>query len=210
MQHEKRTVMPRDHLQRHIVRLAKEGQPRGALNFALIASLCLWTLTLWAAPPALAQDVPLTPISPPVQETFGLWNRICEDEVGAPEPLCRLEQKILAIDRPGIEITIVFFTTSDGQTDLMKIIAPLNVLLSRGLALTIDQDRIGEAPFTRCFETGCHADIIVDGALVLLLSEATSLLVTLHMTPENAIGLPVSLDGLASGLEALGIDGKTG
>ena len=73
--------------------------------------------------------------------------------------------------------------TSDGKSRLLRVIAPLNVLLIKGLGLTIDKTRIGDTGFVRCLPSGCVADVVMDDALLDQLKNGKTATFVIYLTP---------------------------
>ena len=162
-----------------------------AAAFASIAFSCLITGSL----PAAAQGV--------VRATHGEWQMRCETPPGASSEQCALVQNIAAEDRPNISLLVVVLKTADHQSKLLRVVAPLGVLLPAGLGLKIDQTDVGRAGFVRCLNTGCIAEVIMDDALIGRLKAGKTATFIVFQSPEEGIGIPVTLDGFSKGFEAL-------
>jgi invasion protein IalB len=83
------------------------------------------------------------------------------------------------------------------------VIAPLGVLLPNGLGLFIDQTNIGSAGFVKCHPTGCVAEVVMDEKLVEQLKSGRTATFVIHETPEEGIGLPLTLAGFKEGFAKL-------
>ena len=81
--------------------------------------------------------------------------------------------------------------------------APLGVLLPAGLGLKIDQSDIGRAGFVRCLTTGCIAEVVMEDDLVAKMKGGQTATFIVFQTPEEGIGIPVSLNGFGTGFDAL-------
>jgi invasion protein IalB len=148
-----------------------------------------------AAPPALAQGA--------VRATHGDWQMRCETPPGARAEQCALVQNVAAEDRPNVTLLVIALKTADNQSRLLRVVAPLGVLLPAGLGLKIDDKDIGRAGFVRCLNTGCIAEVVMDDALVGNLRTGKNATFIVFQTPEEGIGIPVSLTGFGEGLEKL-------
>jgi invasion protein IalB len=148
----------------------------------------------WASP-AAAQGA--------VRATHGDWQIRCDTPPGARSEQCALVQNVAAEDRPNVALTIIALRTADGRARLLRILAPLGVLLPSGLGLKIDQADVGRAGFVRCLPSGCVAEVIMDDALVGQLSGGEVATFIIFQTPEEGIGVPVSLKGFKEGFAAL-------
>ena len=160
-----------------------------ALLLSALASL------LASGVPVLAQGA--------VRATHGDWQIRCDTPPGARTEQCALVQNVAAEDRPNVALTIIALRTADGRARLLRILAPLGVLLPSGLGLKIDQADVGRAGFVRCLPSGCVAEVIMDDNLVTQLSAGETATFIIFQTPEEGIGVPVSLKGFKEGFAAL-------
>ncbi len=147
------------------------------------------------AGPAQAQGV--------VKNTFGDWQLRCETPPGAQAEQCALVQNVAAEDRPNVTLVVIVLKTADQKSRLLRVVAPLGVLLPAGLQLKIDQTEIGRAGFVRCLTTGCVAEVVMEDTLVNQMKSGQTATFIVFQTPEEGIGIPVSLNGFAPGLDAL-------
>lgn len=85
----------------------------------------------------------------------------------------------------------------------MRVLAPLGVLLPSGLGLKIDQNEMGRAGFVRCLPDGCLAEVILDDDLIGKLRNGKTATFVIFQTPEEGIGIPISLTGFGPGFDAL-------
>ena len=138
-----------------------------------------------------------------VKNTFGDWQMRCETPAGATAEQCALVQNVVAEDRPSVTLVIIVLKTADGKSRLLRVVAPLGILLPSGLGLKIDQADIGRAGFVRCLATGCVAEVVMDDNLLTQLRGGQAATFIVFQTPEEGIGIPVSLNGFAAGLDAL-------
>jgi len=166
-----------------------------------VAAVLVAAGTLGAvAPPAEAQGV--------VRDTFGDWQQRCETPAGAQQEQCAIVQNVAAEDRPNVTLLVIVLSTADTEQKLLRVVAPLGVLLPAGLGLRVDGTDVGSAGFVRCLQTGCIAEVIMDQALVDLLSSGAEATFIIFQTPEEGIGIPVSLNGFAEGFATLPGDGR--
>ena len=73
-----------------------------------------------------------------VKNTFGDWQMRCETPAGAKAEQCALVQSVQAEDKPNVTLVVIVLKTADGKSRLLRVIAPLGVLLPSGLGLKID------------------------------------------------------------------------
>ncbi len=162
-----------------------------ALGFAGLALALAAPLSA----PVLAQGA--------IRETFGDWQQRCETPAGAQAEQCAIVQNVAAEDRPNVTLLVIVLSTADNQSKLLRVVAPLGVLLPAGLGLRIDAEDVGRAGFVRCLATGCVAEVVMDDTLIGQLREGTEATFIVFQTPEEGIGIPVSLDGFGEGFDSL-------
>src|SRR5262245_43046123 len=81
--------------------------------------------------PALAQGA--------VKSVHGDWQIRCDTPPGAQGEQCALIQSVTAEDRPNVGLSVIVLKTADQKTRLLRVLAPLGVLLPSGLGLKVDQ-----------------------------------------------------------------------
>ena len=150
---------------------------------------------LFCAAPARAQGV--------VKGKYGDWEMRCETPTGAPREQCALLQRIEAEDRPNVNLVVIVLKTADGKSRLLRVVAPLGVLLPSGLGLKIDDADVGRAGFVRCLPTGCVAEVAMEDKLVDQLKGGTTATFIIFQTPEEGIGIPLTLTGFKDGFDKL-------
>ncbi|MBW3096940.1 invasion associated locus B family protein [Pseudohoeflea coraliihabitans] len=138
-----------------------------------------------------------------VQSTHGAWSVVCDTPAGAPEEQCVLMQNVVAEDRPEVGLSVVVLKTADEKSKILRVLAPLGVLLPSGLGLNVDGKDIGRAYFVRCFSDGCYAEVILDDALLGTLRGGAQATFIVFQSPEEGIGIPVDLGGFSDGYTAL-------
>ncbi|WP_206455434.1 invasion associated locus B family protein [Aurantimonas marina] len=138
-----------------------------------------------------------------VKSQHGAWAVVCDQPAGASGEQCALLQNVVAEDRPEVGLSIVALKTADQQARILRVLAPLGILLPNGLGLYVDGKDIGRAQFVRCFQDGCFAEVILADELLQTLSAGKMATFIVFQTPEQGIGIPVDLDGFKEGFAAL-------
>jgi invasion protein IalB len=131
------------------------------------------------------------------------WQIRCDTPPGAQGEQCALIQSVTAEDRANVGLTVIVLKTADQKSRLMRVVAPLGVLLPSGLGLKIDNADIGRAGFVRCLPNGCIAEVVMDDALIGKLRNGKSATFIIFQTPEEGIGFPMSLNGFGEGYDKL-------
>lgn len=157
-----------------------------------------------AAAPAKPADAPATnPADGAVRAQHGDWQVVCKPPPpGAHNEVCALVQSVTAEDRNNVGLTIYFQKFSNG-TRVLRVFAPLGVLLPPGVGLKIDGADVGHAPFHRCQTFACYAQVTVDDKLVEQLKTGKTAIFIIFQTEEAGIGIPISLAGFAEASAAL-------
>ncbi|MFN0262593.1 invasion associated locus B family protein [Tepidamorphus sp. 3E244] len=138
-----------------------------------------------------------------LKETIGDWQYRCDTPPGAPSEQCALVQSVTAEDRQNVGLTVVVLQTADGKDVILRVLAPLGVLLPAGLGLIIDEQKIGHTAYARCQPTGCVAEVFFDPELLNKFKSGKNALFIIFQTPEEGIGIPVSLNGFGTGVDKL-------
>jgi invasion protein IalB len=152
------------------------------------------------------QQVPTSQVPQPpgtVRSSHGAWSVVCDKPAGASTEQCALMQNVIAEDRPEIGLSVVVLKTADRKSKILRVLAPLGVLLPNGLGLNIDGKDIGRAYFVRCFSDGCYAEVVLEDQLLKTLRSGATATFIVFQSPEEGIGIPVDLKGFAEGYDAL-------
>lgn len=138
-----------------------------------------------------------------VRSVYGDWQIRCETPPGAQGEQCALMQSVTAEDRPNVGLTVLVLKIADLKGRLMRVVAPLGVILPSGLGLKIDDKDVGRAGFVKCLPNGCLAEINMDDNLVNQLRNGQTATFIIFQSPEEGIGFPVSLKGFGEGYDHL-------
>ena len=171
-------------------------KPMGATRWVRSGAAALLGLTaLFGASGAGAQGM--------VKNTYGEWQMRCETPAGATTEQCALVQNVVAEDRPEIGLSVVVLRTADNKAEILRVLAPLGVLLPNGLGLNVDGKDIGRAYFVRCFADGCYAEVVLEDELLKTFRSGATATFIVFQSPEEGIGIPVDLKGFGEGYDAL-------
>jgi invasion protein IalB len=152
-----------------------------------------------------------------LRASFGDWQHRCDRVAQSGAEQCILIQNVL--DQSDLNLAVVILRVEDTaataearkkdanakgvRRPVLRVIAPLGVLLPRGLGLKVDDREIGSTDFVRCLESGCVAEVDMDQTLIDLLSKGKVALFAVFLTPQEGRGLPVTLNGFADGFSKL-------
>ena len=157
--------------------------------------LILLSLLLVVPAQALAQGQ--------VKSKHGDWDLRCDTPPGAANQQCVIMQFVTAQDRENVGLSVVVMKTADKQARILRVLAPLGVLLPRGLGLRIDNTDMGTTGFIRCLPNGCVSEVLMDDSLIQQLRSGKQAMFVIFQTPEEGIGVPISLAGFSEGFDAL-------
>jgi invasion protein IalB len=154
---------------------------------------------------AAAAALPVAPVAAQgvVKAQYGDWQMSCDTPPGASFEQCAIIQNVTAEDQPNVGLSVIALKTADRQARLLRVLAPLGVLLPNGLGLNVDGKDMGRVAFVRCLPNGCVAEVTMDDTLLKTLTEGKSAIFVVFKTPEEGIGIPVSLKGFGEGFGKL-------
>ena len=101
-----------------------------------------------------------------VKSKHGDWDLRCDTPPGAQNQQCVIMQFVTAQDRENVGLSVVVMKTADKQARILRVLAPLGVLLPRGLGLRIDNTDMGTTGFIRCLPNGCVSEVLMDDTLI--------------------------------------------
>jgi invasion protein IalB len=157
-----------------------------------------------------------------VRGNFSDWELRCEQQQGKEEQ-CILYQNVADEKDANVNVVVVVLrvqeTGADGKPGarkpMLRVIAPLGVLLPRGLGLRIESGTekdaqgkpvikdIGSTGFVKCVPSGCVAEVEIDDRLHNELKNGTVATFILFDRPNEGRGLPLVLTGYEKGIQAL-------
>ncbi len=158
-----------------------------------------------------------------IRGNFNDWELRCEQQQGKEEQ-CILYQNVADDKDSNINVVVVVLRVAEGTgTDgkptsrrpVLRVIAPLGVLLPRGLGLRVESATekdpqgkpvvkdIGSTGFVKCVPSGCVAEVEIDDKLQKELSNGSTATFIIFDKPNEGRGLPLALTGFEKGLQAL-------
>ena len=172
---------------------------------AFLRRLCLTAAVLPGLVVAAFAQTPIPSTTPQgaVKSKHGAWSIVCDTPAGATAEQCAMMQNVVAEDRPEIGLSVVVLRTADNKAEILRVLAPLGVLLPNRLGLNVDGKDIGRADFVRCFQDGCYAEVILEKPLLDTFRNGKAATFIVFQTPEEGVGIPVDLTGFGEGFDAL-------
>lgn len=179
-----------------VCRSASKTSARAVRHYAAQLALFAVGLFVLGLQPAAAQEGT-------VKAQHGDWQIVCKDPPpGAKNEVCALVQSVTAEDKDNIGLTVYFQKFSNG-TRVLRVFAPLGILLPPGLGLKIDDKDVGHAPFLRCHTFACYAQVVVEEPLIEQLKNGKTAIFIIFQAEEAGIGIPISLSGFKEALAEL-------
>src|SRR6202158_2946619 len=172
--------------------VASRGNPFAVSFMGGIVAILFW-LGLTAAAGAQSAG----------RAVHGDWQIRCDTPPGAQSEQCGPIQSVVAEDRSNAGLTVIVLKTADQKSKLMRVVAPLGVLLPSGLGLKLDNVDVGRAGFVRCLPNGCVAEVVMDDKLLGQIRTAKTATFIIFEPPEEGIGFPLSLNGIGEGYDKL-------
>jgi invasion protein IalB len=165
----------------------------GARRLFALTLFGIWFLA--SGPAAVCQGV--------VKSKHGDWELRCETPPGAAREQCGLMQKVADENKPNINVEVIIVKLADGTKYILRVVAPLGVVLPSGLGLKIDDIDVGRAGFVRCLPDGCVAEVVMDEKLIGQMKTGQKAIFIIFLTPEEGTGIPLALAGFKEGFDAL-------
>ena len=138
-----------------------------------------------------------------VRDKHGDWVTRCETPPGAAHEQCAVVLSVVDQDRPNLILVVIVLNTADRKARLMRVIAPLGVLLPPGVSLRIDNTEAGRLSFLQCLPNGCIAQLAMDESLVNKLKNGKTATLGVFQTPEEGVGVQAPLTGFKEAYEQL-------
>ncbi len=136
---------------------------------------------------------------------YGDWQKRCAKAPGSNVEQCALIQSVTDSARDTVGLTAIILKTADQQATVLRMLAPLGVLLPMQLGLKIDGEDVGRMPFIRCLPapSGCVSEAMLEQDLLDKLTSGQTATFIIFETPEEGIGIPITLGGLKEAIASL-------
>jgi invasion protein IalB len=138
-----------------------------------------------------------------VRDKHGDWVTRCETPPGAAHEQCAIVLSVVDQDRPNLILVVIVLNTADRKARLMRVVAPLGVLIPPGVSLRIDNAEAGRLSFLQCLPNGCVAQLAMDEALIAKLKNGKTATLGVFQTPEEGVGVQAPLAGFKEAYEQL-------
>jgi invasion protein IalB len=138
-----------------------------------------------------------------VKDKHGDWVTRCETPPGAEHEQCAIVLSVVDQERPNLVLVVIVLNTADRKARLMRVIAPLGVLLPPGVSLRIDDAEAGRLNFLQCLPNGCVAQLAMEQSLIDKLKTGKTATLGIFQTPEQGVGVQAPLAGFKEAYEQL-------
>jgi invasion protein IalB len=138
-----------------------------------------------------------------VRDKHGDWTTRCETPPGSAHEQCAIVLSVVDQERPSLILVVIVLNTADRKARLMRIVAPLGVLLPPGISLRIDNADAGRLSFLQCLPNGCVAQLAMDEGLIDKLKNGKTATLGVFQTPEEGVGVQAPLVGFKEAYEQL-------
>ena len=138
-----------------------------------------------------------------VRDKHGDWTTRCETPPGAAHEQCAIVLSVVDQERPNLILVVIVLNTADRKARLMRVVAPLGVLLPPGVGLRIDDADVGRLSFLQCLPNGCVAQLAMDDSLLEKLKNGKTATLGIFQTPEQGVGVQAPLAGFKEAYEQL-------
>lgn len=171
------------------VRFDTAGNARGSGLAAILSGSALLLFTPITA--SLAQQSQ--------NDAKANWHFVCAKLPAVTHDECGLLQTAMIENRnAGMTLAVIRKPGVKGYT--VRFVAPLGVLLSKGISIRLDETSLGMLGFIRCYANGCVAQTNLEVGLVERLMASKTIRMTVHETPNEAVSLSLELADLATSL----------
>ena len=151
-------------------------------------------LAITGAAPALAAD-------PAARASHPLWSKRCVEE--GDRNVCFIEQYAVATPTNAVLLNVlVGFMGPEGKPRVIMT-TPLGVLLTPGLAMSIDTAKPVTLPFESCQSGGCRVVADLDPSSLDRFRDGERMTVRFVTADQKAMEIPVPLKGFAAALKQL-------
>ena len=167
----------------------------GRTLLRFLSALALIAASLVAARAAGAQGA--------IKDKHGDWETRCETPPGAAYEQCAIVLSVVDQERPNLTLVVIVLNSADRKARLMRVIAPLGVLLPAGVGLRVDGEDMGRLTFFQCLANGCIAQVAMDDKLIDKLKTGKTATLGVFQTPEQGVGVLAPLAGFKEAYEQL-------
>ncbi len=170
------------------------------LRPAKLLAACLFLALGCQAAQAQSEDG-----SEQLKAVYGAWKLKCGQPLGSKREKCVLVQDLALEDRKNMFLRVILIkrTSDGGDRKILRVVAPLQILMPPGLGLKVDGVDVGHVPFIKCYHFGCVAEVVANDELLTKFATGQTASFIVFPTQESGIGFPAPLAGFAEGIKGL-------
>jgi invasion protein IalB len=136
-------------------------------------------------------------------QTYGNWTAKCEAPKDGIEGGCFIFQNLVLREGGQRVLQVAVGYVPNSQEPIALLSLPLGISLPPGVSIEIKADAPLRFPVERCEPNGCRAGLKLQREFLEQLAHADQMTVRFHDAQRQPIEVPLSLKGLADGLQAL-------
>lgn len=133
------------------------------------------------------------------------WFVKCDYQVKSDSRRCELTTLMVPPEKgQGLAVALTLVTGGKDTPPVAIVRTPLNLLLSSGVVMKVDQRPVGKLTYRSCNERGCTVPFSLKGSVLDSLVKGTKVEFDLQDLSENTQTVAFSLLGIAKALRAAG------
>jgi invasion protein IalB len=137
-----------------------------------------------------------------VRSKHANWEVRCGKFSDAANETCAAMQAVQDSERPNVGLLVIALYSTEHKL-LLRVAAPVGVLMSAGLGLKIDGGDVGRVGFVRCTQQNCIAEVNLEQELLDRLKSGKTATFIFFETPDKGVGIPVELAGFGEAVKTL-------
>lgn len=149
--------------------------------------------------------VPVMALQP--GEEFGQWTTKCVSN-GDGADACHIFQKVVVEgegdSEKAVQMSVGFAPGESTPVTVLRM--PLGLWLTHGVVLTVDGGESQQFPVQICAPAGCQTTLQLEADMLETLKQGSRLDVTTFNARQEAVRVPISLEGFAAAVSALQSD----
>lgn len=138
-------------------------------------------------------------------QEFGQWTAQCVQDDENNSEACHITQR-LVVEGSGeqekaVQMSVGFAPGESTPVTIIRL--PLGLWLLNGITLTVDDGRSQQFPVQVCASAGCQTTLRLEPDMLETLKAGRRLTITSYNLRQEAVQVPISLQGFAQAIEAL-------
>jgi invasion protein IalB len=130
-----------------------------------------------------------------VDAEYGKWKLHCGKSTPTADEHCVLAQVVSSEESESTNIGVIIVKRTELTHPILQVIAPIDVVLSNGVNLRIDQNKPLHLNFTRCAAPRCRAELVLDEIILTQLNSGEIADIVIYKSRYAGLRHLVRLDG---------------